>query len=114
VKDPAGSPVAGATASIQNEATTWRQNAASNAAGRFTLPLVQPGIYRLTVEAAGFEKAVVDDLRIDVGAKIQRDVTLALGSMSQSVTVDGSGIAINTTDASVSTIVDRSPACSRP
>jgi len=107
VKDPAGSAVRGATASILNVATSWRQSTASNDAGRFTLPLVRPGVYRLTVEASGFEKAVVEDLRIDVGSKIERDVTLQLGSVSQSVTVDGSGIAVNTTDASVSTIVDR-------
>jgi Carboxypeptidase regulatory-like domain len=107
VKDPAGSAVSNATASIQNVATSWCQSTASNDAGRFTLALVRPGVYRLTVEASGFEKAVIEDLRIDVGSKIERDVTLQLGSVSQSVTVDGSGIAVNTTDASVSTIVDR-------
>lgn len=104
VKDPAGSAVANAMTSIQNVATSWRQSTASN---DVTLPLVRPGVYRLTVEASGFEKAVVEDLRIDVGSKIERDVTLQLGSVSQSVTVDGSGIAVNTKDASVSTIVDR-------
>jgi hypothetical protein len=59
------------------------------------------------VEAAGFEKKVIDDITLEVAGKVTMNVTLAVGGMSQTVTVNGSGLNINTTDASVSTVIDR-------
>lgn len=65
------------------------------------------GIYRLTVEAQGFEKKVTEDIKLEVAGKVTRDVVLSVGNTNQSVTVDGSGVNINTVDANVSAVVDR-------
>jgi outer membrane cobalamin receptor len=49
----------------------------------------------------------VQHLVVEVAAKLSFDYVLHPGAVSQTVTVDGSGISLNTTDATVSTVIDR-------
>lgn len=107
IKDPSGGVVSRATVSIQNVATNVQQSTTTNGAGVYTLPLLSPGVYHLTVEAPGFERQVIEDIKLEVAAKVSRNISLRVGNTSQSVTVDGAGVNINTIDASVSTVVDR-------
>jgi hypothetical protein len=107
VKDPSGEVIPKASVVIQNIETNVQSATTSNGAGVYTLPLLPPGNYRLTVEAPGFEKQVVEGIRLDVGAKLSRTVTLALGTTGELVTVNSDALNINTTDASVSTVIDR-------
>ncbi len=44
---------------------------------------------------------------MDVGGRLLRNVTLRVGSEQQTVQVDGSGETLNTTDATVSTVINR-------
>jgi carboxypeptidase family protein len=107
VKDPSGAAILGASVTIQNTATNVQQSTATNSEGIYTLPLLPPGLYKLTVEAEGFDKQIIEDIKLEVAAKVSRTIKLNIGSTSQSVTVDGSGVNVNTTDAAVSTVVDR-------
>jgi hypothetical protein len=107
IKDPAGAVVAHAQISIQNDATNAQQTTASNEAGLYAFPSLPAGRYQITVEASGFHKKVVTDIQVNVAAKVTLDVALEIGSTNQSVTVSGSDINVNTTDASVSTVVGR-------
>jgi hypothetical protein len=61
----------------------------------------------LAVSAPGFESSLLQGLRLETGAKITQNVTLAVGKSGQTITVDSGGLAINTTDAAVSTVVNR-------
>ncbi|WP_031500125.1 TonB-dependent receptor [Bryobacter aggregatus] len=107
VQDASRAPVRDAKVTIQNLATNLSRNTASNAAGVYHLPSLPPGLYRLSVEAQGFERTIVDQIKLEVGAKLTRDLALTVGSLSQTVTVSGNSINVNTTDGSVSTVVDR-------
>lgn len=107
VKDPSGAVVADAMVAIQNVATNVQEATKTNEAGVYTLALLPAGTYRINVTAPGFDEKRIEDIRLDVAAKVTLNIDLALGSTSQSVTVNDSGININTTDASVSTVVDR-------
>ncbi|MCL4854042.1 MAG: hypothetical protein KJZ78_22005, partial [Bryobacteraceae bacterium] len=60
-----------------------------------------------TVEAQGFDRTVIDNIQIAVGAKVTRNINLNVGTVMEQVTVDGSGINVNTVDASVSAVIDR-------
>lgn len=107
VRDPSGAVVANATVVLQNAATNVQRSTLSNEAGLFVLPSIPPGSYQLSVEADGFEKYVVEGIVIQAGAKISRNVSLSIGQASDTVTVSGEGIHLNTVDAAVSTLVDR-------
>ncbi len=71
------------------------------------LPLLPAGTYDVTARADGFEARVIQNVRLNVADKVSLDLVLQPGAVSQTVTVDGSGMNLNTTDASVSTVVDQ-------
>ena len=56
VFDPAGRTVSNALVSVQNEATHASRSVATDASGAFTVPLLTPGPYSLTVKVQGFEE----------------------------------------------------------
>lgn len=107
VKDPSGHVMTGARITIRNRATNTQQSTTTNESGVYTLPPLPAGIYQLTATAQGFDAKVIDDLKLEVAAKISLNIDLAVGSTNQTITVDGSGVTINTVNANVSTIVDR-------
>lgn len=107
IRDPSGATVSNATITIKNTATNVRRTTQSNEAGIYQLPTLPPGLYQLTVEATGFDKQVIEDIKLETAAKVIRSIELKVGNTSESVTVSGGGININTIDASVSTVINR-------
>ena len=107
VRDASGGVIQSAYLELRNVATNTHLKVASDESGRYSFPPVVPGRYRLTVGAGGFETHQVEELKLEIGAKLTVDVELKVGNTSQTVTVDGSGIQVNTVNANVSTVVDR-------
>lgn len=107
VSDPSKALIPSAAIEIVNTATQVKWETKSNREGRYVLPLLPAGTYEITVQAPGFDAEVVRNLRLNVADKVSLDFVLHPGAVSQSVTVDGSGINLNTTDANVSTVIDR-------
>jgi len=105
VTDGTGSVVPNAQIELLNESTAVNLATASNSVGLYTLPAVQPGSYQLTVTAPNFEREVRTHIGVEVSGKLTVDVSLKVGAASDQVTVDGSGESMNTTDASVSTVI---------
>ena len=107
VRDPSGQVIAGATVTIHNHATAVEYRTTTNEAGIYTLHPLPAGTYKLTASAPGFDAKVIDDLRLQAAAKISLHIDLSIASTNEIVTVDGSGVYINTVDATVATTVDR-------
>src|SRR5207302_4378900 len=79
----------------------------TNGAGFYNLPSLVPGTYRVTVEKEGFAQIVKPDVQLHVQDNAGINFSLRLGSITESVTVEGGAPLVNTTDASVSTVIDR-------
>jgi hypothetical protein len=107
VSDSSKAAIAGAAVEIVNEDTHETIQTQTNHSGLYAAPSIKPGHYTVTVSAPGFEKEVVQHLVVEVAAKLSFDYVLHPGAVSQTVTVDGSGINLNATDATVSTVIDR-------
>lgn len=107
VSDSSKAAISGAAIEIVNEDTREIIQTRTNHSGLYTAPSVKPGHYTATVSAPGFEKEIVEHLVVEVAAKLSFDYVLHAGAVSQTVTVDGSGVSLNTTDATVSTVIDR-------
>src|ERR1043166_10146535 len=76
VTDPNGAVVAGAAVTLENDQTRDRRDQVSNEAGRFSFAAVQPGVYTVKIEHAGFERL----LRIKV--VLSANEALALGELA--------------------------------
>jgi hypothetical protein len=75
---------------------------ATTETGNYTIASLRPGIYNLTVEAAGFKKATRTGIQVAVASNVRIDVTLEVGSASESVTVTAEAALLQTEDATQS------------
>lgn len=80
----------------------------TNNEGIYQIPSVPPGVYRVVLQKAGFSQVVKPGVELHVQDVITINFTMPVGSITQTVTVEAGASMINTTDASVSTVVDQS------
>jgi hypothetical protein len=98
ITDPTGKVVAGATVTLTDKRTGASQTATSSDAGVFRFGSLVPGEYSLTIEGAGFAKANVEKLTVQVGTVARADVQMKVGGATETVNVD-----IGDTEAQVDT-----------
>ena len=86
----------------------FSRTATTNSEGVYVFTAIQPGTYKLDVEAAGFKTASVSDLVALVDTPVVRDVQLEVGAVSETVQVSsGSEAPLNTSDASLGNSFER-------
>lgn len=107
VTDPQKAVIRGASVQITKMDTQGTLTAKTNGSGLYAASSLAPGRYRIVVSAPGFETQVINNVELEVAGRTSLTFVLHPGMVSQSVTVDGSGLQINTTDAAVSTVIDR-------
>jgi hypothetical protein len=107
ITDSQKAAVSGADVRIVDQATGVERHTASNAGGYYVAPFLQPGNYKVFVQATGFDTSVSGAVVLTVGQALGLNFQMHVGSVQEQVTVDGNEADINTTDASVSTVVDR-------
>ncbi|GGG86444.1 TonB-dependent receptor [Edaphobacter dinghuensis] len=114
VTDPSGAVIRDASVDLRNTETNQVQHSVSSASGNAVFPFLKPGHYSLLIAKTGFADLTVADITLNVGDNKQLHLAMKVGSAAQQVTVNGSGLTINTTDASVSTVVDRNFVANMP
>ena len=87
VKDDQGGVLPGATVAAVHVASGWRVERTTDDAGRFFLPALPVGEYSLSVELHGFRRFTQTGLVLTVGQKIDVPITLAIGQVSESITI---------------------------
>jgi hypothetical protein len=101
VVDNQGNVVSGATVTLMGE--QGNRTATTNVSGAFTFSSIQPGKYRVEVEAKGFKKASLSEFQALVENAKTLNVTLEIGQVTETVNVDTTSIEsiVNTNDASL-------------
>lgn len=107
VTDPAKALIVGANVTAINAGTNVRYEGSTNGAGDYYVTSLPPGTYRIEVEKPGFKTVIKPDLILHVQDALEINFEMTLGSASETVTVEAANLNINTTDASVSTVIDR-------
>ena len=107
VLDPSQSGIPGALITVVNEDTGFRRTAESRRSGAYGVASLHPGRYKITVRKEGFRTAIRFGVRLDVSKPARVDFELALGSVREEVTVEGSPPLLNTEDASLGALVSR-------
>lgn len=87
VLDQAGQRLPNATVSIRNQATGAVRTATTGNDGRFKADGVPTGFYTITVSASGFETTNRTEVEVALGKSDDLSISLAVGSVSQSVEV---------------------------
>ncbi len=107
IKDPTGAPVPTAKVKIVNEQTGVSSDQETNDEGLYRAGSLVPGVYRLEVEARGFERVVRRPLTVEVGQVISVDLTLQLGKASETVTVVEEAPLIQSQSSNIAQTVNR-------
>jgi Carboxypeptidase regulatory-like domain/TonB-dependent Receptor Plug Domain len=107
VVDPAGKVIPDAAIEIVNDATGVHYSSTTNGAGIYTVTILPPAQYRVQVSKTGFKTLIKPGIVLNVQSAVAINFTLPLGATSESVTVESGTSAMNTTDGSVSTVIDR-------
>jgi len=107
VTDPSGAIVPGVEVEIKNVETNVSVVHTTNSDGLYTIPSLHPGHYLISVRKPGFKTITVTELTLNVQDNVVRNFQLQVGSISESITVTADAYSVNTTDATVSTVVDR-------
>lgn len=105
VSDPSGAVVSGATVDITNASTGLTSHTVTSASGDYTVPYLLPGLYQISVQSPGFQKSVVSNTQLVVAQIARVNVKLNPGAVSQTVTVAGSAVKLDTDTAAISQIV---------
>jgi hypothetical protein len=87
VKDPSGAVIAGSQVTLENVRTGVKTTLQTNEAGNFDFINVPIGTYRLRAEAKGFKAADTEEFTVAVSARQRVDLTLAVGEMTQTISV---------------------------
>ena len=94
--DSTGSVVAAAKVSVINVGTQFVSNTVTTAEGTYYVPYLNPGTYRITIEATGFKKYVRDGVVLRTDETPRIDVQLEVGSVSESINVTGAAPLLET------------------
>ncbi|MGA7402951.1 MAG: TonB-dependent receptor [Candidatus Sulfotelmatobacter sp.] len=94
LNDPSGAVVPGATLTLVNTALKSEYKAVSDGQGFYSFPILPVGHYELKIEATGFQVQTETNLAVDTDAAFTVDAVLALAKNSESVTVEGTGTAL--------------------
>jgi hypothetical protein len=103
VTDPSGAAVAEAKITAVHLETNISSSTSSTMNGNYTLSSLPIGVYRLEVEAAGFKRALRDNVSLSAGVTVGIDVTLEIGSLAESVEVQAASAPIETESTRVGT-----------
>lgn len=103
VTDPQRNVVAGASVTLINIGTTASRTTTTNDVGKYSFEFVQPGDYRVEVEAKGFKKFVLSGVHALVAQSTPADITLEVGEVTETVNVTASAAEqlINREDATL-------------
>ena len=107
VLDPDGRAIPGVEVLIANDATGVKFPGATNGEGIYAVTNLPPGPYRIQVSKVGFKTLIKPDVTLNVQDALAVNFTLPVGAVTETVTVESGASMVNTTDGSVSTVVDQ-------
>ncbi len=94
--DPTGSVVPNAQVTLTEDATGLQYTTRTDSTGVYIRPLLKPGTYTITVEAPGFKKEVQHNVQLTSGDRVQVNLSLQVGEVTQSVEVSTAPPALQT------------------
>jgi hypothetical protein len=107
VQDPRGAVVPDVEVTATRIETGTVATTKSNGAGVYVFTDLMPGHYHLLISKPGFKEIAIKELELHVQDKLEQNFSLEIGSVSETVTVRSEGLVMNTTDGSISTVIDR-------
>ncbi len=114
ISDQSGSIVPGAVVTATNAATGLKQAAETNDQGNYTIPLLPPGAYNLSVRKDGFKPIASSGVELQVAQVARLDFTLEVGSLSDAVEVRAEAPLLSQETSSLGQVIDNAKVANIP
>src|SRR5581483_2939286 len=106
VLDASGAVIPGVEVHATRTETGVTADGVTNATGKFNIPFLVPGKYRLVAEKSGFRKYVRENIELRVDDTIDITVHLEIGNVTETVKVEGGTPLLETATSTIGTVVD--------
>jgi hypothetical protein len=114
VTDSSGAVVPNATIDATNNGTGLTRTVTSATDGSYIVPVLPLGTYRLKVEASGFKPEEIPSITVNVSETAVFNPILQVGGQTQEITVRAEAEALQTTNATMGTVVASDTATALP
>lgn len=106
VTDAQSAAVPQATVTAKNENTGLTQTVQTNESGDYALVNLPPDLYVITVTKDGFSTTVSSNNKLEIGQKLQLNIQLAVGAISETVNVTAEAALLQTQTTETSQVVE--------
>ncbi len=105
VSDKAGAVVSAATVKVTSQGTGVSRVATTDDSGHYLIPLLPVAFYTIRVESPGFQPTEQQDVRLQVDEHREIDFTLAPASVSSTVQVNATEVAVETANPTLGQVI---------
>ncbi|WP_051669525.1 carboxypeptidase-like regulatory domain-containing protein [Bryobacter aggregatus] len=106
VTDPNAAPVGSVKITLLDEATSLPRTTLTNDQGEYVFSAVNPAVYSLIAESAGFKRTERRGIQVATQAALSIDLRLDIGQISEQITVSAETPALEASDASTGQVID--------
>ena len=106
VTDAQGAVIMGATVTVTSTATAQARTVKSDNAGQFTVGLLPPEVYKISISAPGFKTEQPAPVTVVVTETARADAQMVVGSEGEMVEVTSQAPALQVENATLGTVVD--------
>jgi outer membrane receptor protein involved in Fe transport len=104
----------GVNITVIEESTGLQRTTVTGDQGRFVVPTLTPGVYRIEAELQGFQTATQTGLRLSVGQELSVNLTLQLAGIAENLTVSAQAPIVEVTTNRIGTNITNAEIDSLP
>lgn len=105
ITDPSGAAIGGVQVQVTRQDTAEQRTATTADNGTYIIPQLPPGTYNVTVEKQGFATESRPGVQLLVNQSATLDFKLSVAAVSQTIEVTGAPAQLNTTNATLTDVV---------
>jgi outer membrane receptor protein involved in Fe transport len=106
VGDASGAALPGVTVTVVSAGTALTRTAITGPDGFYSVPLLQPGSYKVTAALQGFSTHIRDGIKVTVSETARVNLQLSVGGRSEDITVVGEAPLVETSNATMGIVID--------
>ena len=114
ITDSTGAVVPGAEISVINQTNGFKRETVTNIEGYYSIPLLQPGSYQLTVRREGFKPIIRSGIVLNVEQVARIDFALETGAVTDAVSITSDAPLLNSETSSVGQVIDNKTVVTLP
>jgi hypothetical protein len=102
VRDSHDAVIVGVAITVTNEGTAISRQTATDVLGSYEVNHLNPGLYTVTAEAAGFQKHLSQHINLETEQVLHLDIGMKVGEVSETISVTGEAPVIETETSTLS------------